>query len=113
MVLTWEEYLQLAAVVTNLNESIYYFDDEKIEIKEKNRRVAAAAKKYHEFFNELKYLKFMEEVRISLTQMCKKNVTIILRVRNTLVGFISLTHNYFNLCKENPSKCFSKIMTSN
>ena len=69
MVLTWEEYLQLAAVVTNLNESIYYFDDEKIEIKEKNRRVAAAAKEYHEFFSELKYMQFMEEVRISFIKI--------------------------------------------
>ena len=66
MVLTWEEYLQLATIVTNLYESIYYFNHEKIEIKEKNRRVAAAGKKYHEFFNELKYMQFMENVRISL-----------------------------------------------
>ena len=65
MVLTWEEYLQLAAVVTNLDDSIYYFRDEKIEIKEKNRKVAAAAKKYQELFNDLKYMKFMEDVRIS------------------------------------------------
>ena len=69
MVLTWEEYLQLAAIVTNLNESIYHFNEEKIEIKEKNRRVAAAAKVYHEFLNELKYMQFMEEVRKSLTKI--------------------------------------------
>ena len=69
MVLTWEEYLQLATIVTNLYESIYYFNYEKIEIKEKNRRVAAAAKKYHEFFNELKFIKFMNEARISLRKI--------------------------------------------
>ena len=71
MVLTWEEYLQLASIVTNLNYSIIHFDDGKIEIKEKNRRVAAAAKEYHEFFSELKYMQFMEEVRISLRKMKK------------------------------------------
>ena len=64
--LTWDEYLQLAAIVTNLNDSIHFFGDGKIKIKEKNRRVAAAAKEYHEFFNELKYMQFMENVRISL-----------------------------------------------
>ena len=68
MVLTWEEFLQLAAVVSNLDDSIYYFDDEKIEIKEKKRKVAAAAKTYQELFNNFKYMDFMdlmEEVRIS------------------------------------------------
>ena len=70
MVLTWEEYLQLAAVVTNLDDSLYYFDDEKIEIKEKNRTVAAAAKEYYEFFNELKYMHSMEEVRIRGRRDC-------------------------------------------
>ena len=69
MGLTWEEYLQLAAIVTNLNDSISYFDDEKNEIKEKNRRVAAAAINYNEFFNDLKYMRFMEEVRRSLTKI--------------------------------------------
>ena len=65
MALTWEEYLQLAAVVTNLDDSIYYFDDEKIEIKEKNRRVTSAAKKYQKLFTNFRYMKFKEEVRIS------------------------------------------------
>ena len=69
MGLTWDEFLKLATVITNLNLSIYYFDDEKIEIKEKNRRVAAAAKNYFEFFNDLKYLQFMNEVRTSLTKL--------------------------------------------
>ena len=65
MGLTWEEYLQLAAVITNLIVSIYYFDEEEIEIKEKNRIVAVAAKEYQEFFSDLKYMKFMEELRTS------------------------------------------------
>ena len=64
MALTWEEYLQLAAVVTNLDDSISYFDDKKIESKEKNRRVAAAAKEYHEFFNELKYMQLRKHLNI-------------------------------------------------
>ena len=69
MVLTWEEYLQLAAIVTNLSDSFYYFDDKKIEMKEKNRRIEAAAKEYHDFFNALKYMHFMKEVRISLANI--------------------------------------------
>ena len=71
MVLTWEEYLQLAAVVKNLDNLISYFDDEKIEIKEKNRRLAAAAKEHYELFNQLKYMQFMKEVRISLSKIYK------------------------------------------
>ena len=69
MRLTWEEYLQLAAVTTNLFLSIEYFDNEEIEITEKNQRVAAAAKDYLEFFEDLKYIQFMNEVRISLTKL--------------------------------------------
>ena len=67
MALTWEEYLQLAAVVKNLYDSIYHFGDGKLEIKENNQRIAAAAKKYQELFNNFQYIDFMEEVRISLT----------------------------------------------
>ena len=69
MGLTWDEFLKLATIITNLDDSIYYFDKEEIEIKEKNRRVATAAKNYLEFFNELKYIQFMNEVRISFTKM--------------------------------------------
>ena len=65
MGLTWEEYLQLAAVIKNLTDSIDFFDKEEIEIKEKNQRVFAAANKYQEFFSDVKYMKFMEELRIS------------------------------------------------
>ena len=65
MGLTWEEFLKLATVITNLYGSINYFDKKKIEIKEKNRRVAAAAKNYKEFFNDFKYMQFMERVRKS------------------------------------------------
>ena len=69
MGLTWEEFLKLATVITNLNYSIYYFDRTKKEIKAKNQRVAAAAKDYLEFFEDLKYIHFMNEVRISLTNV--------------------------------------------
>ena len=69
MGLTWDEFLKLATVITNLNLSIYYFDKEEIDIKEKNRRVAAAAEEYQEFFNHFKYMQFMNEVRISLTKI--------------------------------------------
>ena len=68
MGLTWDEFLKIASVITNLwFHSINYFD-ERIEIKEKNRRVAAAAEDYLEIFNDLKYLQFMNEVRTSLTK---------------------------------------------
>ena len=69
MALTFEEFLQLAAVVTTLEDSIYYSDGYKIDIKAKSRRVAASAKKYQDFFNDLKYMQFMEELRISFTKI--------------------------------------------
>ena len=64
MGLTWEEFLQLATVVTTLRDSIekFYYAPEE-DIKEKNRKVAAAAINYREFFNDLKYMIFMDEVR--------------------------------------------------
>ena len=65
MGLTWDEYLQLTAVIKNLAVSIAYFDEEEIEIKEKNRKVAVAAREYQEFFSDLKYMNFMEELRTS------------------------------------------------
>ena len=75
MGLTWDEFLKLATIITNLEDPIYYFDRKEIEIKEKNRRVAAAAKDYLELLNDPKYLEFMNEVRLSLT-----NVIIIFKV---------------------------------
>ena len=71
MGLTWDEFLKLATIITNLTISTYYLVKEKIEIKAKKRRVAAAAKDYFEFFNDLKYLQFMNEVRTSLTKKVK------------------------------------------
>ena len=69
MGLTWEDFLQLAAVVTNLRDSIQNIKhDPRIDIKGKNQKVAAAAINYKEFFNDLKYMQFMETVRISLTK---------------------------------------------
>ena len=69
MGLTWDEFLKLATVISNLDDSIYYFNRTKKEIKENNQRVAAAAKDYLEFFEDLKYIQFMNEVRISLTNV--------------------------------------------
>ena len=71
MGLTCDEFLKLATVIQHLYHSLYYFDDKKIGIKEKNRRVAAAAKDYFEFFNDSKYMQFMEEVRISFKKILK------------------------------------------
>ena len=67
MGLTWDEFLKLATVITNMTDSIYYFNSTKKEIKEKNRRVAAAAEDYLECFNDFKHIQFMNEVRISFT----------------------------------------------
>ena len=72
MGLTWEDFLQLAAVVTNVRDSIGNFSREpKLDIKEKNQKVAAAAVNYREFFNAFKYMRFMEKVRISFTKILK------------------------------------------
>ena len=68
--LTWEEFLQLTAIITNLDYSIYYLSQNQgIEIKEKNLRVATAAKEYQEFFSDFKYMKFIEEVRKSFKNL--------------------------------------------
>ena len=67
MVLTCEEFLKLVTIIKNLQDSIIfgYIKSSKEGIQEKNRRVATAAKNYKEFFNDLKYMQFMEDVRIS------------------------------------------------
>ena len=64
MELTWEEFLQLATVVTTLRDSIGDFIlGPENDIKDEHRKVAAAAINYREFFNDLKYMIFMDEVR--------------------------------------------------
>ena len=77
MGLTWDEFLKLATIITNLDDSIYYYDHQTIKIKEKNRRVAGAAIHYLDFFRDLKYIHFMNEVRISFI-----NVIINFQVNN-------------------------------
>ena len=62
MGLTWDEFLNLAAVITNLHDSIFYHVDAKIE----HRRVATAAQRYKDFFKHLKYSDFMKVVRTCL-----------------------------------------------
>ena len=69
MGLTWDEYLNLVTVITNLWKPIADFKNKDLGIKEKNRRVAAAAINYKEFLNDLKYMQFMEDVRISSTKI--------------------------------------------
>ena len=81
MELTWEDFLQLATVVTNLFRSIANFNvGKKIGIKEKNRKVAAAAINYREFFNDLKYMKFMDEVRLSFTKLKNPKIGIFVKI---------------------------------
>ena len=55
MGLSWEEYLQLADVIKNLNDSIY-----------KNRNVVPAAKAYEEFFDDVRFMQFMAKIRLTL-----------------------------------------------
>ena len=70
MGLTWDDFLLLAATVTNLGNSIAIFIlSPEIDIEEKNRRVSAAAKDYLEFLKDLKYVKFMNEVRLSFIKL--------------------------------------------
>ena len=65
MALTWDDFLKFAAVITSLENSIYYFDDTEIEVEEKDRRVAEATQTYQEFFLDAKYSDFIKEVGIS------------------------------------------------
>ena len=69
MGLTWEEFLKLATVISNMTKTFDNYNKEKIGINEKNRRVAAAAEDYHEFLNDFKYMKFMKKVRNSFTKI--------------------------------------------
>ena len=46
MGLTWDDFRKLAAVFTNLFDSIRYCQRSKINIKEKHRRIATASQKY-------------------------------------------------------------------
>ena len=79
MELTWDEFLEIATVISNLREAIVknmginmHLDmriNMLIRVKDKNRRVAAAAKHYQEFFNDLKYMQFIEEIRRSVIKM--------------------------------------------
>ena len=65
MELTWEDFLGLAAIITHLYNTIESFRSVKIDIKEKHRRVEAAARNYQELFKVSKYVEFMKKVRIS------------------------------------------------
>ena len=69
MGLTWDEFLILITLIENLALLMYNFNDDEIGMKEKNRIVATAAINYKEFFNDLKYIQFMNEVRISLEKI--------------------------------------------
>ena len=64
MTLTWKEFLNLAAVVQNLNEPIYNFFKKKTDIKELNRLVAKAAQDYLDLFGDAEYMKFTKFMRI-------------------------------------------------
>ena len=70
MGLTWDEFKLSVLVLYNLALPIGDFINEETEIGETNRRVSEAAKNYLEFFNYLKYMVFMNEVRISFKTVC-------------------------------------------
>ena len=65
MGLAWDDFLKLAAIVTNLDNSIGYFKISRVDMEEKNRRVLVAAQKYQEFFENCNCSEFMKQVRIS------------------------------------------------
>ena len=69
MRLTWDDFLNLATVISNLMKPIANFNKEEIGINEGNRRVAAAAINYKEFFYDFKYMRFMEKVRTSCMKL--------------------------------------------
>ena len=79
MGLAWNEFLKLASVISNLDYSIYFFQRKyrRLGTKEKNRRVSAAAEDYLELYKDLKYIQFINELRISF-----KNLIIIFKVEN-------------------------------
>ena len=64
MTLTWKEFLNLAAVVQNLNQPIENCFFKKIDIKELNRRTVKAAQDYLDLFKDAKYLEFANTIRI-------------------------------------------------
>ena len=64
MMLTWKEFLNLAIVVQNLHEPIENCFNQKIDIKELNRRVAKAAQDYLDLFKDAKYMEFTNTMRI-------------------------------------------------
>ena len=82
MALSFDEFLKLASVTRKLYRSIYYFgnavvsddsdadsDFDEPEMDRKNQIIAASAIAYLELFKDSKYLKFLEEVRISSTKI--------------------------------------------
>ena len=64
MTLTWKKFLDLAAIVKNLDELIRYFDIKITDIKNFNRQVAKAAQDYLDLFKDPKYLEFAKSIRI-------------------------------------------------
>ena len=82
MALTFDEFLKLASVTRKLYRSISYFrnavvsddsdadsDFDEPQMDKKDQIVAASATAYLELFKDSKYLKFLEEVRISSTKI--------------------------------------------
>ena len=68
MTLTLKEFLNLAAVVQNLDEVIYSFDIKRNDIIDFNRQVFQAAQNYFDFLRDARYMGFIEYIRISYIQ---------------------------------------------
>ena len=64
MKLTWEDFQMYASIVTNLFESINYFNTQNNDIREENRRVAVAANEYLNILKDVKFVEFTELLRI-------------------------------------------------
>ena len=65
MRLTWDDFLKLAAVITNLRNSILDFGFPLSKLVEKRRGILAAVQRYQDFFKDSKYSECMEKIRIS------------------------------------------------
>ena len=65
MKLTWEEFLKLVSIVRNLFDSISKYNKQKIDIKEKTRRIALAVNECRKLFKDSKFVEFTETFRIS------------------------------------------------
>ena len=64
MAITWREFLNLAAIVQNLDTAIYYFDIKRNDFIDFNRQVLELALHYLNFLRDARYMEFIDYKRI-------------------------------------------------